>query len=404
MRICDLTMAYTATSGGIRRYIDRKREYLLSETEHEHQLIIPGPEDEIERDGRAVTCRVASPVIPGCEPYRFFWRPDKICRVLDELAPDVIEVASHYVCPWAAFSHRAARAEAGEHCLVCGYFHTDIARAYVDLPLRKRLGDGLADWSEHLAGIGLKLAKLLAGGAEDYLTAVFGRCDLMLAATGVQAARVREHGIERVEVVPLGVDLDRFHPDRREPAIRRELGIDEDVAFFIYGGRLHGEKHVETLVEAYDRLPEDFDAHLVLVGEGPLREQLTAMAEQRPGLHILPYEQDTDRFAGLLAAADVYVSAGPHETFALSVIEAMACALPVVGVEAGALRERLGNDRGRLVPVDDAAVMAAAMTAVYHQRYALGAAARRHVVERFSWERTFHRLIALYEAEHFLHA
>ncbi len=61
MRYCDLTLAYTATSGGIRTYIDAKRQYLGSEGDgDEHVLLIPGEDDRFEADGRAGKQRSAT--------------------------------------------------------------------------------------------------------------------------------------------------------------------------------------------------------------------------------------------------------------------------------------------------------------------------------------------------------
>jgi alpha-1,6-mannosyltransferase len=100
-----------------------------------------------------------------------------------------------------------------------------------------------------------------------------------------------------------------------------------------------------------------------------------------------------------VASADVYVTAGPHETFALSVIEAQASGLPVVGVDAGALRERVPEELGYLGPVDDARAMAVNIVLAAADRAAIGARARRYVEQHFGWDSTFRRLISQYEAQ-----
>jgi glycosyltransferase involved in cell wall biosynthesis len=82
------------------------------------------------------------------------------------------------------------------------------------------------------------------------------------------------------------------------------------------------------------------------------------------------------------------------ETFGVSVIEAQASGLPVVGVAAGAMLDRVDSQTGRLGPVDHAGAMAANILEVWRSdRTAMGAAARAHVeASRLSWERTFQAL------------
>jgi alpha-1,6-mannosyltransferase len=83
------------------------------------------------------------------------------------------------------------------------------------------------------------------------------------------------------------------------------------------------------------------------------------------------------------------------ETFGVSVIEAQAAGLPVVGVAAGAMLDRVDPETGRLGPVDDSAAMAANILEVLHSdRAAMGRAARAHVEGRFSWDRTFQALFS----------
>jgi alpha-1,6-mannosyltransferase len=164
----------------------------------------------------------------------------------------------------------------------------------------------------------------------------------------------------------------------------------------IYAGRLSTEKRVLTLLAAFERLPSGIDAQLWIVGDGPLRDNLEMKALPNPAVRLLPYEQDRNHFAELLASADVYVTAGPHETFGLSVIEAQASGLPVVGVDAGALRERVPVGTGCLANVDDPDSIAAAISNIAPARRLIGDRARRHVERHFAWRNTFETLVQLY--------
>ena len=397
MKLCDITLAYNEASGGIRTYIDQKRRFLENETDHDHLLVIPGEQDRTHRDGRLVTVEIESPLLPGQDAYRSFIRPKKVRDVLVEHRPEVIELGSYYLEAWAAISARNRLREEGAACVLGGYFHTDVAEAYVAAPIRMMARGGLADMAGSLgAALGERLAEAAGAGTERYMEAVFQACDLAFAPSDDQAARLTEYGVEGVRVARLGVDLEVFHPDRRDPAARAEAGAEPGDLLLIYAGRLSQEKRVVTLVETLDRLPADLRARLCLIGHGPLKEELAEMARTRPGLTLLPFQADKAALARLLASADVYVTAGPHETFGLSIIEAQACGLPVVGVEAGALKDRVPPELGALVPVDEAPAMARAIADVTARRESLGRAARRHAEDRFSWNKTFRDLLGGY--------
>lgn len=403
MRYCDLTLAYTATSGGIRTYIDAKRRYLREQTGHEHVLLIPGEKDDRRSDGRFTVRTLAGPLLPGCAPYRFFWHPLRLLEALEEERPDIVELGSFFACPWAAFQYRRHREEKGGRCLVSGYFHTDLADAYFGSPLREVLHEHLSESGELLGRWGLSLAEAAEFGAEKYFGSLFARCDLVFAASPAQLDRLRhylgDHRTDHTRLVPLGVDTELFHPGRRSEALRSRLGATAGTILILYGGRLDAEKHVETLVAAYEdlrvRVPQSM---LLVTGEGSLRKRLEERAEALPGFLVRPYASSREEFATLLASADVYATAGPHETFGLSVVEAQACGLPVVGVAAGALRERVVPGTGFLVPVDDPGAMARQIEAAARERGPMGARARQHVIEAgLDWNGTFRALLAAYE-------
>ena len=384
MRICDLTHAYTESSGGIRTYIDAKRRAILDETDWEHVLVIPGERDAVERDGRLTTVRIAGPVIPGAAPYRLLLRMDKVRAALREVRPDLIELTSLYTCPWAAFGYRKEARAAGRACTVSAFYLTDLPTAYVE-PVAARLG-------------GAAVGQWAKAQAARYVRAVYDRCDLAFTSYPEHVDLLLGLGIDTpVFNVPLGVDLDFFHPERRSDAVRARFGVAEGDLLMVYAGRLDSEKYVHTLVDALERLPAALNPTLVMAGEGPYREDLEARARENGRLVVLPY-QPKDDLADLMASADLYLTAGPHETFGLSVVEAQAAGLPVVGVRAGALIERVPEGTGLLGPVADAEAMATNIQAVFVQRDEMSAAARRFVAAGLSWEATFRRVFRAYES------
>lgn len=375
MKVCDLTQSYAEAGGGVRTHIHAQRDFIRDHTGHQHLLIVPGAEDSVAREGRCTTYTVASPPVPGSTQYRLLLRSDRVLRILRAERPDVINAYCAYNLPWTAFHFRR------EHrCPVVGVYMTDVPTAYVE-PTVGRLGGARA-------GRGARAL------TERYVRALYGRCDATLAISPTLATRLREMGVPKVEYVPLGVDLETFHPARRDPALRARLGVGEDQVLGVYAGRLDGEKRAGVVVDAFERLdPARFA--LVLAGEGPLRPELEARAAAN--LRVLPFQRDRGALATLLASADVYVSAMPFETFGLSVVEAQACGLPVVGVRSGAMVDRVPDGVGLLGAVDDPDEMARNVASLdIGKRREMGSRARALVEAEFSWTRTFRRIFEIY--------
>jgi alpha-1,6-mannosyltransferase len=375
MKICDLTQSYAPTSGGVRTYIHAKRDFIREHTDDQHLLIVPG--DEVCREGRCTTYTVASLPVPGSGVYRLLLRSDKVLRILRQERPDVVEAHCAYNLPWAAFAYRR-RSRAAVVTVVL----TDVAGAYVE-PVAARL-------------LGKRVARGVVALVERYLRALYGRSDATLAVSPQQAKSLRRIGVGNVDYLPLGVDTDTFHPSRRDPALRSELGVPDDALLLAYVGRFDAEKRPHLVAEAFHMLPNTVRAALVLVGDGPLRPALMEHAARDSRIRVLPFEPDRSKLATLLASADVYVSAMPFETFGLSVVEAQACGLPVVGVRAGAMVDRVPEAVGRLGAVDSPGEMAANIQALAADRREMGNRARAMVEAQFSWQRTFEQLFAVY--------
>jgi alpha-1,6-mannosyltransferase len=155
-------------------------------------------------------------------------------------------------------------------------------------------------------------------------------------------------------------------------------------------GRLDMEKRPDVVVEAFQRLPAELGARLAIIGEGPQREQIAALGDPRivtPG-----YLKDRAELAKWLASADIYVSAMADETFGVSIVEAQASGLPVVGVAAGAMIDRVPERIGRLGPVGDTAAMAQNILAVWNGDRATMRTEACNEARLYSWDRSMEAL------------
>jgi alpha-1,6-mannosyltransferase len=370
---CDLTQSWSDVGGGVRTYLLHKRRHILESTPHRHLMIIPGARDEVVEEERAITVTIASPRVPGSPHYRLMLRNGAVRRALERFRPDLIECQDAYNLPWAAIAHRRRYPETA---LIAAYM-TDFPTVYVERPFSRFV-------TKPVAG-------LLGRICYSYCGSLYRRFDSVFALSeNGGAAKLRWLGVDPVEIVPLGVELGEFGPARRDPRLRARLGLADHQPLLIYVGRLDGEKKPNLVVDAFRRLPRALGAKLALLGEGPLKGDLAAIGDDRI---IMPgYVKNRAELARWLASADIYVSAMADETFGISIIEAQASGLPVVGVGAGAMLDRVTEAMGRLGRVGDAEAMSANILSVISGDHeAMAAAARAHALQ-FSWDSSMEAL------------
>ena len=364
---CDLTQSWSDVGGGVRTYLLHKRRHILEATPHRHLMIVPGARDEVIEEDRAITVTIASPHVPGSPHYRLMLRNRAVRSALERFRPDLIECQDAYNLPWAAIAHRR---HFPQTALVAAYM-TDFPTVYVERPFSKFL-------TRPIGGLCARICYAYCGLLYRRFDAVFA-----LSENG-GAAKLRSLGIGEVDVVPLGVELGEFGPACRDPRLRQKLGLGDDQPLLVYVGRLDGEKKPDVVVEAFRQLPQSLGAKLALIGAGPLKAEIAALGDERI---IMPgYLKSRAELARWLGSADIYVSAMADETFGVSILEAQASGLPVVGVAAGAMIDRVTDAIGRLGPVGDARAMAANILSVWtSDRNAMAGAARTHALQ-FSWD------------------
>lgn len=355
MHLVDVTMLYGSETGGVRTYLAAKRQWLAQRAGTRHTLVIPTAAREASRDSVAGIRSIPLPMANG---YRL--PIGAVGRILRRLEPDLIEVGDPFHTAWRAL---AAAAQLGVP--VIGFYHSDLPRA-----LGKRFG------------------KAAQRGAEAYVSRLYSRFDLVLAPSRVMVQRLEELGVERVRRQPLGADTTLFHPDKRDAGLRDELSLPRRTRLLIYVGRFAREKNLPLLIQAVARLGAPY--HLIMVGSG---DRLPRSAN----MTCLPFHNDRHKLARLIASCDLFVHPGDQETFGLVVVEAMACGVPVVGVQAGGVAELIDDDDGVLVAPGSVDQLAAGIDSVFaRDMAALGANARRKVERQHTWDAVLQRLLRHY--------
>jgi phosphatidylinositol alpha 1,6-mannosyltransferase len=219
---------------------------------------------------------------------------------------------------------------------------------------------------------------------------IHNAADRTLAPCTATATDLRDHGIDRVQVWARGVDCRRFDPAKRSEQLRTALAPGGELLVG-YVGRLAAEKRVDLLA-ATAALP---GVRLVIVGSGPAEE---AIRRAVPSALFLG-QRGGEQLAQLYASFDVFVHAGPHDTFGQTLQEAAASGLPVVAPAAGGPLDLVRDGTtGFLVEPGSASALARAVARLAADpllRAAQGRAGRHMVLQR-SWSVMCDELIGHY--------
>ena len=216
------------------------------------------------------------------------------------------------------------------------------------------------------------------------------------------AERLIRDGVpdSKIVVRRWGVDTQRFRPDSGRALLERQrLGVAGDETLVLWCGRLAHGKRLVLAVEAMAHLPEN--VQLVMVGDGgeAVRADVEA-AINRLGLRdqvaLLGGVED-DRLPGLCVAANVALLTSKMEACPLVLQEAMACGVPVVASDVGAVHELVSPDCGVLIDSDRAEDFGAAILDVLRDCERMSAAARRRIVEHFNLTAVKREIVEVFE-------
>jgi glycosyltransferase involved in cell wall biosynthesis len=205
----------------------------------------------------------------------------------------------------------------------------------------------------------------------------------------------------RIEIIENGIEVDRYGPATDKRQLKSKVGLEPARRYVIHVARHHPVKDQPTLLRGFAAAVSDLPGtDLLMVGDGPLRGELENLAVE---LRI----PDRVKFLGiradipdLMRAADVFALTSLSEAASLTLLEAMASALPVVITNVGGNPEIVRHEReGLLFPRGDAAGCAAALRRLFREpelASKFGTAGRARVLERYRLDRTVAEYYRLY--------
>jgi alpha-1,6-mannosyltransferase len=355
LRIAQLANFVGPTSGGMRTAIEHLGQGYV-EAGAARILITPGERDSITQTDAGTIVRMKAPKVGG--GYRLITDPWRVIETLERFRPTTVEISDKStLLPVARWARK--------NDIGSVLFSHERLDAMLSLRTGRQLGVA--------AGVGA-LYKLLS---RTY--------DAVVVTSRYAAAEFDEVTTPLVRI-PLGVDLDTFHPSLGEP-------VDDGVLKLVHAGRLSREKSphlaVATAVELHRRgVPIRMDVY----GSGPHLDELIAIAGSAP-ITFHGYVDGRRTLARHLAEADIALSVCPGETFGLAVLEALAAGTPVVTADTGGARELVDASCGHWAPATPAALADAVLQLA--QLPGRRAAARRRA-ELYDWPTCVNHMLALH--------
>jgi glycosyltransferase involved in cell wall biosynthesis len=196
--------------------------------------------------------------------------------------------------------------------------------------------------------------------------------------------------------IPNGVDIKRFSPGKSKINERFK-----NKKIILYFGRLHYQKNVELLVRSFSLIKDKIkDVKLIIVGTGNQYNKLKRMTDNNQDIVMTGFVSDKE-LVEYMRAADVVVFPSRGENASFTIMEAMACGLPVVSSDVGNAKKILGDDRGILMKDYTEKEIADICTRVISDeklKKKIGMDARDYVVKNHSWDKISKQTEELYKS------
>lgn len=301
-------------------------------------------------------------------PLSFLWSYLKARRIVEKLSPDVIH--SHMI--HANIFTRLLRLTIKINRLICTAHNTNEGgklRMFL-----YRITDGLCNLTTNVS---------------------YEAVNSFLKLKAVKFNKIR--------VMYNGINIENFQFSLKQRIDKRDqLGILDSDFLFLAVGRLTEQKDYPNLLLAFEKVFEkNCNAKLVIIGDGDLKIELISLINKNKAKNNIQLLGRIFDVVNYLSAADCYVLSSKYEGFGIAVVEAMANKKLIVATNCGGVREVLGDNVGRLVPIQSSSDLAEAMIHTMNisdgERIILGQRAFDRAVEKFSLINIVNQWISIYK-------
>ena len=327
MRIVDVNEFYSPTGGGVRTYIDRKMG-IMSDLGHELIVIAPGSEDLLEeRPGGGKIIYVKASRLPFDKNYGLFWDAEPVTRMLDELAPDLVEASSPWRPAWIVGQWQPKKGS--EDAAKVFFMHNDNVAAYA------------MRWFEGLAPPD-RIERAFAWYSR-YMSRFLDNYDAVVTNGPALEKRLKARGVRIDAAMPLGIERGHFSPELRDDRLRAALlaqcGLPPEGHLLLGLGRHHPEKRWRLVIDAVERAGSSLPVGLMLLGTGVESRSIEKRIAGSPHIRMFRPVYDRERLARIVASCDALIHGSEAEPFGLVASEAMAAGLPLIAPDTGGCAE-----------------------------------------------------------------
>jgi len=381
MKICDLTQIYSPLGGGVKSYLQAKRNYILNHTPHEHLMIVPGSKTEELEGGRCKIWRVRGPLVNRTSRYRWMLDLPSLLQILYRESPQIVEAGDPYHA--AMLARNWANRRGSDFYM---FYHSHFPDAMLRTVL-KFAGTWARKWVERVAG--------------DYLRNLADKGKGVFVGSRHLIRVLDGWGVRRLIHLPLGVDTAVYHPnatkDRME--IRRKLGLPTDRPILLYVGRFSPDKDTALLLRSWLKIGQLYKGPWlgVMIGDGQLTHSVEKFAHHYPQVRRIPFVHDPKDLADWYHAADLLIHPGRWETFGLVLLEAQGCGLPTVAFKGGAMDEQAADLPSWSTHKTSGGLAEAVVQRMRTLRPKDRDLAADFVMKNYSWEKTFGHQMKIYE-------
>lgn len=385
--IVDYNNFWSPSGGGVRRYHLERMKFYKDKTD---ALLV-----FVQNDGRTFTEKVSDSLIiehtkafrfPGNWEYRFLWKNADIQVALKKYQPDIVEVGSPYILPKAVSK---ACKNMAKRPVLTAFWHADFPVTYVRRFFEKWGFKRLAQFGEN--------------AAFAYARSSFKDYAVLEASCHEVMERMQRHGFaeNRLEWIPLGVDLQTFRPEAADEKLVNEIkdGNPERLTIF-FPHRFCDEKGLRLFLDAYPILCEKLghEPAVLFAGTGPDLPRVQKAAETYKHIRYEGFIQDAAEMARHYACVDLGLALSGWETFGLSILESMACGNALVAASTGAAAEHLKNSgAGVILEERTPQALANAILKISQMGIANLKSKATDYAKKFSWQSCFERQFALYQ-------